>query len=822
MVDFSHLFVIFEYLKKLEWLNPYLTQDTAWILGGSLAVLFLVLSLVLKPPADAAKINKKVLFRFLALLCAILAGLAALHAYIPGMEAWISGTLHVDPANFIVVVFGAALAAVAVVFVLLRRRQSNIPDNNSALNKRQSYGVFFVAACVLLGFLLLWRFVNPAFNTVILALILFTEIISVAFWFYDPIIYILSRFLVGRRAKPPVPPTPDRINRFAVIACAHNEEKVIGQLIKSVYSTGYPRNRYDLFILCDNCTDGTADIARQAGAIAMERHDPDRRGKGFGLEWMFGILAEKKAAGDAYDAYIVLDADNLVNNQFLDEINTRLNEGYEILQCYLGTKNPGDTWVSKCYALAYCLSDANYQDAHDKVGLSAQMGGTGMVLRPSVLEEMGWETDSLTEDLVLTTRYVLHTNRPCSWVNEARLYDEKPLRIAPSVKQRTRWMQGHMDTMIRYAPACLWQGIRNLSLKQIDIGFYLMRPMLNLIMFVVYFARWMAVLFFPDSVFGFAFFMNDVTATILILAYLLIQLYTLADSSFLRYAFWIPLQWIFTYTWYLPIFRGIIKHREKYWVSTAHERALSIEEVQEDATVTEAQYRLEGLDNLHKLPLGQILLKAAVISRGQLEAALRKQRTEGGYLGDIIVEQQAISPETLGAYLAIQEKMKEAAELSGDDEQRLLLGEILLDAGIITKGQLNTALNYQKEHGGLLGDCFVETRCIPPEFLEIFLEIQKVLNIHYVTPNKAHHLITGLVTNDSPDIEDALLDAGIISRQQQMVAREVLAEQGGDISHVLIDLGYVTPELLASIITVHNLGRHHRKQLDERVGARAP
>ena len=129
-----------------------------------------------------------------------------------------------------------------------------------------------------------------------------------------PLIYIISQFFL-RNPSVPCEPTPNKLNRFAVIGCAHNEELVIDQLITSLYATAYPKNRYDVYVICDNCSDGTADVVRRKGAVAMERNDPDHRGKGYGLKWMFEYLEEQSAQENVYDAYIVLDADNLVNEE---------------------------------------------------------------------------------------------------------------------------------------------------------------------------------------------------------------------------------------------------------------------------------------------------------------------------------------------------------------------------------------------------------------------------------------------------------------------------------------------------------------------------
>jgi len=366
---------------------------------------------------------------------------------------------------------GAVLALTGSDLFVLSRFCAHTPSNNSLCNTRQrlTWGSYTLLG--ICGLYTLYHASFLIFRGAMAFIFLCMELLSVVFWFYDPFIYIFSRLLC-RKHTIPCSSTPNKLNRFAIIGCAHNEEQVIGELVKSLYAASYPKNKYDVYVICDNCADNTADAIRKAGAIAMERHDPEHRGKGFGLRWMFDILTAQHEQGNVYDAYIILDADNLVNDEFFYAINDKLNEGHEIMQTYLGCKNPKDTWVSGSYSFCYWVSNTIYQHSHARAKLSAQMSGTGMVLRPSVLRNIGWDTDSLTEDLVLTARYVLGKRRPCGWVHGARLYDEKPLKIMPSVRQRTRWMQGYMAAMFKFAPRLVWSGIRHRSWIQIDVAFY--------------------------------------------------------------------------------------------------------------------------------------------------------------------------------------------------------------------------------------------------------------------------------------------------------------------------------------------------------------
>ena len=714
----------------------------------------------------------------------------------------------IDAHHFNIYSVGILIALLCIGVFLASRFFPNVPSNNSLCNTRQVLTWTSYLTIIIFVFFALYNINFVLFRRIIIVIFFLTETMSLVFWFYDPMIYIASQ-IFQRHPKTPYEPTPDKLNRFAVIGCAHNEEMVIDQLIKSLYATVYPKNKYDIYVICDNCTDDTAGAVRKAGAIAMERHDPDHRGKGYGLKWMFEYLEDQSQQGNEYDAYIVLDADNLVNEEYLYCINEKLNEGYEILQTYLGCKNPKDTWISGSYSYCYWVSNTIYQMAHSKVGLSAQMGGTGMIMRPSVLREIGWDTDSLTEDLVLTARYVKAKNLPCCWVHDARLYDEKPLKLIPSIRQRTRWMQGHMAAMCKFLPGLLFSSIRHLSLKQFDIAFYLSRPFLNIVMFVTYLFRIYFNIFMPETM-AVDFIMSANASMLLIIAHFVLQFYILFCEQYARYIPLFILQFVFSFTWYPAIFRGLIKRNERYWMSTVHTRNISIKDVGEDARLQEAKERLKGLDNLHRLPLGQILLKATAISKTQLDEALKQQNEKGGFLGDIIIDMQILSKDMLSAYLQVQKLEKEVMEKEGRTDEHLRLGDMLVGSGLITERQLRVALEYQKSNGGLLGESLISTRCLPVDLLGMFLEVQKLLDANYVSPNRAKQLINGVLSNSTESIGVILWEGGLLSKQQLEYTLELQEKSGDKLGAILVNSGFINEETLNVILEMQKYGRAHK------------
>src|SRR5262249_32852895 len=117
---------------------------------------------------------------------------------------------------------------------------------------------------------------------------------------------------------------------FAILIPAHNEETILHKLLESLSELAYPEELYSVYVIADNCTDNTAELARQfAGVQAYERFNQEKRGKGYALNWMLQQLEESQ---QVYDAYIVLDADSVVVPGFLRAFAKELGRGAKALQ----------------------------------------------------------------------------------------------------------------------------------------------------------------------------------------------------------------------------------------------------------------------------------------------------------------------------------------------------------------------------------------------------------------------------------------------------------------------------------------------------------
>lgn len=253
-------------------------------------------------------------------------------------------------------------------------------------------------------------------------------------------------------------------HKFMAIVPAHNEEAVVASLVESLKAQTYNRDLYDIYVIADNCTDKTARIAREAGAIVLERFDESKKTKGYALDW---FLKQKIKENADYDAFFVFDADNIVDKNFITEMNKKLCQGEEVVQGYRDIKNPSDNWITAGYALFYWTMHKFYHLARYNIGLSPLLNGTGFMVKFDLIKDTGWDTITLTEDIEFSLKRII-TGKRLGWAVKAIVYDEQPTGFKQSWSQRSRWTVGHMQCIKEYTKDLAYAVKDNKTLMNFD------------------------------------------------------------------------------------------------------------------------------------------------------------------------------------------------------------------------------------------------------------------------------------------------------------------------------------------------------------------
>ncbi len=263
-------------------------------------------------------------------------------------------------------------------------------------------------------------------------------------YFYQ-IVYLFISFI----KKPKKYPETNKRCRYAFIIAARNEENVIGQLCDSIRAQNYPEELIDIFVVADNCTDGTAEVAASHGATVFERQDTARVGKGYALDALFGYIDDSVGI-DAYDGYFVFDADNILDKNYVFEMNKCFSAGEKIITSYRNTKNYGDSWISQGYSVWFMREMRQLNAVRSVLGTTSELRGTGFLVSSEIIKKQGgWPYHLMIEDVQFTVENVL-AGEKVAYCHDAIFYDEQPTTFMTSWWQRKRWCRGYLQILRHY------------------------------------------------------------------------------------------------------------------------------------------------------------------------------------------------------------------------------------------------------------------------------------------------------------------------------------------------------------------------------------
>lgn len=260
------------------------------------------------------------------------------------------------------------------------------------------------------------------------------------------------------------------LHNYAVLICARNEEAVLGQLLDSIRNQDYPQNKITVFVAADNCTDNTAEVARKHGAICVSRYNSHKIGKGYAMQYLLNEIQNHPVYKDAFDAYFVFDADNVLRENYITEMNKTFSDGYRIVTGYRNSKNYGSNWISAGYGLWFLRETQYLNRSRMLLNSSCAVSGTGFLFSREILKASGgWNCFLLTEDIEFTIQNILNGEK-IGFCEEAVLYDEQPTELIPSFHQRMRWAKGNIQVFQKYGRSLMQTMLKARSLSCFDMS----------------------------------------------------------------------------------------------------------------------------------------------------------------------------------------------------------------------------------------------------------------------------------------------------------------------------------------------------------------
>jgi lipopolysaccharide/colanic/teichoic acid biosynthesis glycosyltransferase/cellulose synthase/poly-beta-1,6-N-acetylglucosamine synthase-like glycosyltransferase len=293
-------------------------------------------------------------------------------------------------------------------------------------------------------------------------------------------VYLLLLTLAAWRFKKDAR-VADRQPAIAVLVPAHDEALQIEATVKAILACDYPAELKSLFVIADNCTDETARVAREAGAVVVERTNTEQRGKGQALDWFFHEHQQRYVS---CDLVAIVDADSLPDRDFLKEMAVSFgNPGIMAVQGFYGVSNPRDSWRTLLSAAALAVFNHVRPAGQERLGASVSLKGNGLAMRSEIFQRYGWPAHSKVEDLefylmLLKDGIRVHYNP------DAVVFGEMAASGSQSSVQRRRWEGGRLAMLKQHGMALLKRCLQTQELPYLDAFMELAIPPLSLLVCV--------------------------------------------------------------------------------------------------------------------------------------------------------------------------------------------------------------------------------------------------------------------------------------------------------------------------------------------------
>ena len=264
-------------------------------------------------------------------------------------------------------------------------------------------------------------------------------------------------------------PKAKNYHKFAIIIAAKNEEDVIYKTVKELLDKQkYPKDKFDIFVVANNCTDNTAKLAEKAGAKVFIYNDnnPKHQMVSYPLKYGFDEILK---IDNGYECFIRFDADNLADENFISIMNDAFESGVECARCYENSSNFNQNRITKCMALYYMRDCRLSSRVRERVGLSSMINGPGMMVSTKIIKQAGgWDAMSLSEDAEFGINRMFDGVK-VHFVEDAIVYEDQASTFKDTWNRLVRIGHGLNSLFWKKGPKMIFKFLMTLNVSFLDL-----------------------------------------------------------------------------------------------------------------------------------------------------------------------------------------------------------------------------------------------------------------------------------------------------------------------------------------------------------------
>ena len=294
------------------------------------------------------------------------------------------------------------------------------------------------------------------------------HIIEVLFWLLLSAsgAYILFYTIVSLIWRKPVSKLSSKVKSlhadhyysFLVLYPAYNEDRVIVSSVQQFFGQHYPYDRFHTVVISDHMKSETNDKLREL-PITLLTPTFEKSSKAKAMQYAIGQIKE------TYDYVVILDADNVVNSNFLEKLNKVCAMGHQAIQCHRCAKN-SDNNIAVLDGISEEINNTIFRKAHNRIGLSSALIGSGMCFDYKWFKENVYKLSTAGEDRELEA-FLLMQGIYIHYEESIPVFDEKVSNKDNFQNQRQRWMTAQIQSLLNMLPY-IPQAIKSRNINFID------------------------------------------------------------------------------------------------------------------------------------------------------------------------------------------------------------------------------------------------------------------------------------------------------------------------------------------------------------------
>ena len=258
------------------------------------------------------------------------------------------------------------------------------------------------------------------------------------------ILFIIDAFFINDSEKKLI---ERQYKNFCIIIPARDESRVINNIIDSIKKQTVNVDLSSVYVIVEDIDDPTVNICKNNNISFYVRNKLWLKSKGYALMELIEDLYKKNKI---YDLYFIFDADNVLDKNYLASMLDTYNKGYDVATGYRKSSNINTNVISSSSALVFSLINDLLNENKVARNRSITISGTGYYISSNIISNFkSFPFHLMTEDYELSMYLSMH-NYPTTYNKKAIFYDEQPIDIKTSIKQRIRWCYGYLCVRKKY------------------------------------------------------------------------------------------------------------------------------------------------------------------------------------------------------------------------------------------------------------------------------------------------------------------------------------------------------------------------------------